>query len=245
MFLRWAFLVAAALAVTACSGDTSSVLFDGCTAGQTQACDCEASAGVQVCGPSGSFLACICTPGVTADAGVDPTCVPSESACAGKDCGLLADGCGGFVDCGSCASGESCGTGSDANVCIPELGSCAPSCAGQACGGDDGCGGTCQHGACAPGQQCFEGACTCDSTTCAGCCSGNVCVDGTSDPTACGVGGGQCTVCQTGTTCDTSGECACVPNCANAACGGAYGCGGICASGTCPEGETCFDDTCM
>jgi hypothetical protein len=58
----------------------------------------------------------------------------------GKDCGPWVDGCGGMLDCGTCAANESCGGGGTPGVC----GGCVPTtCAAEDvhCGViDDGCG---------------------------------------------------------------------------------------------------------
>ena len=77
-------------------------------------------------------------------------------ASTGAACGLIGDGCGDTVDCGTCASGEQCGTGGTPFACGP---GCAPhTCgdAGAACGKvSDGCGGlTADCGSCPTGQSC-------------------------------------------------------------------------------------------
>jgi hypothetical protein len=43
-------------------------------------------------------------------------CTPTTCAAAGANCGSIADGCGGLLDCGACASGDTCGY-DKANVC--------------------------------------------------------------------------------------------------------------------------------
>ncbi len=46
------------------------------------------------------------------------SCVPTSCAAQGKNCGALADGCTGTLDCGvACPQGQSCGGGGVANVC--------------------------------------------------------------------------------------------------------------------------------
>ena len=67
-------------------------------------------------------------------------CEPQSCEEQGKECGLVEDGCGLPLDCGSCADGLSCG---EDNVCV-DL--CVPATCedlGLGCGShDDGCGGT-------------------------------------------------------------------------------------------------------
>jgi hypothetical protein len=36
---------------------------------------------------------------------------------AGANCGTLADGCGGLLNCGACTAPDTCGGGGLANVC--------------------------------------------------------------------------------------------------------------------------------
>jgi hypothetical protein len=77
----------------------------------------------------------------------------------GKDCGSVADGCGGILDCGACGADAACGIVT-ANVCSAFGDLCVPAtiadaCAGKQCGTEgDGCGGTVDCGACPDGQAC-------------------------------------------------------------------------------------------
>lgn len=87
------------------------------------------------------------------------TCTPTTCAVQGRVCGTFADGCGGYLSCGSCASGQTCTT----------TGSCcqATTCAAQGatCGViSNNCGGTLTCGACAFGQLCQASSCVTDST---------------------------------------------------------------------------------
>jgi hypothetical protein len=68
---------------------------------------------------------------------VHSTCEPTTCAALGFDCGTAPDGCGGTLDCGTCASPRTCGA-DEPNVC-----GCAPrACAYTDCGvTPDGCGG--------------------------------------------------------------------------------------------------------
>ena len=52
------------------------------------------------------------------DPGGSLGCTPASCEALGKSCGVVADGCGGTVDCGSCSDGAVCGIVS-ANVCTP------------------------------------------------------------------------------------------------------------------------------
>jgi hypothetical protein len=73
-------------------------------------------------------------------------CTPMSmsAACQGVTCGEVADGCGGTIDCGTCASGDECNAGS---CCTPT--SLSVACQGVTCGiAPDGCGGTFNCGAC-------------------------------------------------------------------------------------------------
>ena len=81
-------------------------------------------------------------------------CAPITCAALGKNCGTLADGCGGTLNCGICANPQTCGGGGKVNVCGP----CTPTtCAaqGKSCGAiGDGCGGWIACGTCAAPQSC-------------------------------------------------------------------------------------------
>jgi hypothetical protein len=36
-------------------------------------------------------------------------CSPTTCVAAGAECGFIGDGCGGALDCGTCAGGKTCG----------------------------------------------------------------------------------------------------------------------------------------
>jgi hypothetical protein len=62
---------------------------------------------------------------------------PTTCAAEGANCGMIADGCGGTLDCGTCTLPQTCGGGGTPNVCG----------LGPVCGGGPGsCGGTCPSG---------------------------------------------------------------------------------------------------
>jgi hypothetical protein len=109
-----------------------------------------------------------------------PPCSPVTCASAGLTCGSASDGCGNTINCGTCASGETCSV----NRCE----SCAPatcSSLGKDCGSwANGCGGEVSCGTCGGGMVCQSGVCVGSG----------------------GGGGTFCTNCRkTGGTCTTSG----------------------------------------
>ena len=48
---------------------------------------------------------------------LDVVCVPSTCTSLHANCGSIADGCGGFLNCGTCVAPETCGGGGTANQC--------------------------------------------------------------------------------------------------------------------------------
>lgn len=109
-----------------------------------------------ICGGGGPSK---CGAGGAGDGGA---CVPTKTTCAATDCGPIADGCGGLINCpSSCPAGQSCGGGGTPSVCG------APPCVKKTCGAlncgfiADGCGGlvNCWPAApappiCGPGMTC-------------------------------------------------------------------------------------------
>ena len=91
--------------------------------------------------------------------GTSNGCQPQSCEAQGKSCGVIADGCGATLDCGSCADGQLCGVVSP-NVCTPVQELCHAAtrdeaCAGKQCGIEgDGCGNTIDCGTCPDGQGC-------------------------------------------------------------------------------------------
>jgi hypothetical protein len=73
-------------------------------------------------------------------------CSPTTCAAEGANCGMIADGCGGTLDCGTCTLPETCGGSGTPNVCGPAPvcgnGVIEPGeqCDGASCGTDTGCG---------------------------------------------------------------------------------------------------------
>ena len=171
-------------------------------------------------------------------------CTPTTCAAQGDNCGSISDGCGGTLNCGTCAAPQTCGGCGNLHVCC-----CNPlTCAGQFknCGTlDDGCGHILNCGTCPSGQICSTGQCVVLCSTCASlgfncgtasdgcghtlncgtCCNGQTCVNN--------VCTGTCTC--TPTTCVAQGK-----NCGSIS----DGCGGTLNCGTCPGGQTCTNNVC-
>lgn len=192
---------------------------DGC-GGVTA--DCGGCTAPEVCGGGG--VASKCGGGTLTNGQDGGSCAPKTVAdCAASQCGKIADGCGGVVDCGTtkCTAGQICGGGGQANVCGAPV--CTPktqaaACTGLNCGQvADGCGGILNCGtACTAPQVCGGGG---KANICGG---GTVTADG-------GGGGGTCTP-KTAAAC-TAGQCGPFAD----GCGGTYSCGN-----TCPvSGDTC------
>jgi hypothetical protein len=227
------------------------------------------------CGPAGdgcgNALSCgTCPNGQTCGGGGTPgqcgypdagSCTPLTCAEQSIDCGPAGDGCGAQIQCGTCASPQTCGGGGVFGQCgYPDGGNCTPlTCAQQgiSCGpAGDGCGGALQCGTCSSPQTCggggVPGVCgypdsgSCSPLTCAqqnltcgpagdGC--GNQLDCGSCpSPQTCGGGGvfGQC---------GYPDASACVPQtCAQQSitCGPAGdGCGGALQCGSCVAPQTC------
>ncbi len=105
--------------------------------------------------------------GVANQCGDAPTgCTPltKAAACAGKQCGVVSDGCDGSYVCGSCSAGALCRSGSCEQASCKPL-SRSAACAGKECGSvGDGCGGIYDCGSCAGNEVCgLRAAFTCDA----------------------------------------------------------------------------------
>jgi hypothetical protein len=143
----------------------------------------------------------------------------------------------GSANCGGCCQGTTCLGGTVASAC----GSSGLPCI--LCENST----VCAHGQCLPTSP------TCNTTTCpAGCCQGDVCVDGTTLD-ACGKGGLPCAKCGSTQTCeDRACGCSttsCVGCCENGVCrpGGessACGSGGV-ACVTCDSALSCIAGKCQ
>ncbi len=150
---------------------------------------------------------------------------------AGATCGLIGDGCGGTIDCGSCSSPTTCGGGGTQFQCGGNSG-CIPITAAQACSAlsatcgevSDGCGSTVSCGSCPAGQTCGGGG------TSFQCGSGG---SGTCTPLTCAMLGSNC-----GTIGDGCGGTLSCGTCAAGMACGAGGVAGVCGSTTCTP-RTC------
>ena len=123
---------------------------------------------------------------------IDGGCLALTSckAAGGQYCGIIGDGCGGNLDCGTCPAGQTCtgnvcsaGSGYDGGVLI----SCTVT-GGQYCGDiGNGAGGKLSCGPCTtPGWTCTDGLCTASAAVC----TPKVCSNGTSQ--YCGAIGDGC-----------------------------------------------------
>ena len=201
-------------------------------------------------GPGGSTGPGIMIP----DGGNDSGPCLGAITCAGNgyNCGMVGDGCGGTLDCGTCTSpGESCGGAGMPNVCG------TPPCTAKTCAGlgydcgmaSDGCNKTLDCGTCTGSQTCGSGGTNkCGMTLC----TPQSCA---TQGFNCGLQGDtcgnalNCGVCTGNQTCGgggTSGQCGlplCMPKtCAQQGfdCGMATdGCNNIIDCGTCMGAQAC------
>jgi len=177
------------------------------------------------------------------------SCAPTTCLAAGKDCGRISNGCGGFLECGNCEGFDICG-GITPNVCGCDPQTCLG--LGATCGTfDDSCGGTLECGACngtdvcnpvslecctptscaAEGKNCGPISDNCGGVLLCGGCVGPQTCGGGNTPNVCG-----CTMRDPATACGTR-TCGSVSD----------GCGGIIQCGTCSGASVCerFTQTCM
>jgi hypothetical protein len=127
--------------------------------------NCGSCTDPEYCG-GGGYSTCGGNNGLTPDGGV--ACTPETCTSLGYTCGVAGDGCGGVLNCGSCANPQYCG-GGGYNQCGGNNGlltdggvACTPmTCAalGYDCGiTGDGCGGSLSCGSCTNPQFCGGGA---------------------------------------------------------------------------------------
>jgi len=227
---------------------------DGCGA----LIDCGTCTAPETCGGGG--VPNKCGSGGGGDGGADgSSCTPKTCAAMGYDCGPVANGCGGLVNCGTCPSGFGCGVGGKPNVCGSTTTACVKkTCAdvGANCGPvSDGCGGlTASCGTCTSPETCggggvaskCGGAATCVKKTCAdfpGTCG--------AQPDGCGGLTASCGTCTAPQTCGGGGTpsvCGGAPLCTPKTCADypgtcgpqTDGCGSLTANcGTCTSPQTC------
>ena len=219
---------------------------------------CGTCVGAETCGGGGLANRCG-TPGSGPS-----TCVARTCASANANCGPVADGCGGLLECGTCASGTTCGGGGvpsrcgsggglDGGLCVPRT--CASASAN--CGPvADGCGALLACGDCTGGATCGGGGvpsrCGAGGGLDAGLCVRRTCATAGADcgPVSDGCGGIlDCGMCAGANTCGGGGvasRCGTTPctrrTCASvgANCGPvADGCGGLLDCGNCVAPQTC------
>ena len=179
--------------------------------------DCGGCTLPAICGGGGTPS--VCGGGILPGPG-GGACVP-RTACGALECGKVADGCGGILDClaTNCTGTTICGGAGVANQCgAPNCVKLAACPAGKNCGSvADGCGGTV---VCGGGVACTLPA------ICGGGGTANVCGGGTIT----GPGGGACVplaVCP-------AGSCGPIAD----GCGGSIACGGCVSPAVCGGGGT-------
>jgi hypothetical protein len=173
----------------------------------------------------------------------DPTtCQPVTCAQIGASCGVVNDGCGGMINCGTCVAPQTCGGSGVANVCGGGTSCGAITCqsVGANCGTIiDACNQAISCGSCPAGQICGGGGtnnqCVSACTSNAGCPAGTVCSAG-----ACVASGALGQACTSNSQCSTNncvnGYCMSTPSCVDNDADGwpAY-------TATCPSGRDCDD----
>ena len=210
----WGALTCSAIALSGCGSSGGSNEFPG---GGNEG-------GV---GPGGGQDASM-PPGLLNDSGdMDVTppsnCTPRTCSQAGANCGPVADGCGNIIQCGTCASGQSCGGGGTPSVCgggpvcVPKT--CSDPSVSSLCGQQpDGCGGLIA----APCVTC-TGQETCGGGGTANKCGGAAACIPTTAAKACLTANG------------IPMNCGSMPD----GCGNLIPCGPNDGGATCPPGETC------
>ncbi len=196
-----------------------------------------------------------------------PTCTPRTCAQQGIECGPAGDGCGGLVQCGSCAPPTTCGGGGVPSKCGGSA-ACVPKttadCPANGCGIlADGCGGSVTCGTCTLPDTCGGGGVAgkcgqppCTPRTCAAIgakacgpqsdgCGGVLPCGGCSGSETCGGNPATPGQCGIPPQPDAGGGWTCTPRtCANFpsnVCGRqSDGCGGLTADcGSCTAPQTC------
>lgn len=171
-----------------------------------------------------------------------PICTPGSCELLEANCGRVLDGCGGILDCGTCAGSDICG-GDGPNRC--GAAPCSPTTCAELpfieCGTiSDGCEGTLDCGSCAAPETCgglgVAGVCGCSPLSCTemGLKCGNV-TDSCGKPLDCGgcpepfeCNAGQCE-CPAQSCEELEAECGTIQD----RCGNELDCG------TCDDGEVC------
>jgi hypothetical protein len=133
--------------------------YDTCDEASGTCQPCQPKCGTHKCGGNGCGGTCgTCPTGQSCNAGTCEVCVAKNCSQLGLSCGPASDGCGKPLDCGACASPNTCGGGGVVGVCGCPKTTCVAQ--GKQCGtAPDGCGGTLSCGACGAGQWCNAGQC--------------------------------------------------------------------------------------
>jgi hypothetical protein len=189
-----------------------------------------------VCGPQNCPGGCCDADGTCRTGGDTRACGTGGNRC--NDCVAQGfDSCSDRKVCGrdvTTCSAATCPSG----CCAIENGRprCLAGIDGTACGG----GGDACTDCAAEGRSCEVdtrecSAGTCDASNCAGCCVGDLCLQG-SDVASCGAAGEQCTTCAAGQICRSQpgggGQCEGVPSCGPQNCGGCCTPQGQCVAGS-------------
>lgn len=197
-------------------------------------------------------------PDAGVDAGSTQLCSLVSCASANANCGPVGDGCGGFINCGTCTPPQTCGGGGIPSQCGGAMGCVPRTCQSEnaSCGPiGDGCGNIVDCGACTgqgevcgaggrpnqcsvPGSNLVDGGCVPRTACPAGLNCGAI-SDGCGGTISCGTCTGMGQACGAGGSANVCGAAnVCVPrSCmqANATCGQVGdGCGGLTPNcGTC------------
>jgi hypothetical protein len=164
----------AACGMAACGSNGCGQLIDGC--GNTVHCgygNC-VNGNASLCGTISANACTPCTPLGTAAA--DCSGIASGT---GQKCDLISDGCGWFINCGACPSGQCCGCGGVPSVCGTPNSDSGAGCTPLTCGDypqgtcglqPDGCGGMTEYcgtrcdSALTCEQSCYARSVQCSST---------------------------------------------------------------------------------
>ncbi len=217
-----------------------------------------------ICAPCGAAGQACCQPGNTCTApntcggGGTPGicgCTPLTACPPPDNCGMISDGCGGMISCGTCTLPDTCGGGAgDAGA--PNVCGCAPLTACPApdnCGSiPNGCGtGMVNCGSCTAPDTCGGGPGDAGANVCG--CTPKTCTAGECGMISNGCGGmltcGSCTAPKTCGGGGTPNQCGCTPKTCmqmGAACGTVSdGCMSTLQCGSCPSGQTCLNSKCV
>src|SRR5262245_37792674 len=108
--IAFATTICSATLFAACSASNDETSTQG-SGGTSSGGGSQGGATGQGGGPSSSST------GIEFDGGGDACSTAVTCADKGANCGPIADGCGGILDCGMCPMGQSCGGGGTPSVC--------------------------------------------------------------------------------------------------------------------------------